>query len=497
MIWTLALVGCVVGDVHPEDTGDTGVEEWTPSEEDEADWEALLDFAAQEVEDEGVPGAALAVVIDGRLAFSGGVGLKDPDLDPSDPDAAPTGDTVFWVASITKMVTAAAVLSAEEEGLLDLDAPLPEAFGDFHLAEGYDPDSVSLHQLLSHTSGIPDGLEYSCHQSLSAWWADQEEPLWSPPGRLWNYTNMGYSLAGAALETVDGRPFGEAVDARVFTPLGMDTATFDADEALSLDYATGSATNAIGMPMDVVPGTYDCAVSQPPGFLWASVDDYAHFAEALLDGGGEALSPESVGAMTSVHAHAGWWPTLDYGYGLFVDQYKELDVLWHDGGIEGFRTTWYLVPEQDFAVVVFVNNHHYSPATIAWEAMDLFLEPEAEQPDWSTPASTWGVYEGTYEDPFTLGRIDVVHTALGLRATLHRFGSECDLVQYGGDSFFMQVQGYWMLITFALDEAGRGEYLVSRVGVAERVEDEDESRDPAAPAAELPAPPPLWTVGPF
>src|SRR5262249_10530692 len=141
------------------------------------------------------------------------------------PDAI-TNDSRFRVASLSKMLVSAAALSLADEQRIDLHAAVTNYIPSWHLAQGSNPASVTLDDLLSHASGLADlrisFLNCPASPSLSAWFAsDTKSPLWTPPRAVWNYSNRGYSVAGWAVESVAGVPFERVITDRVLSKAGM------------------------------------------------------------------------------------------------------------------------------------------------------------------------------------------------------------------------------------------------------------------------------------
>jgi len=437
-------------------------------------FDELLDFMQDEFDDYNVPGGSVAVVLDGELRYAEGVGVrKHGDSDPV------TTQTIFVIASVTKMLTAAGLMTAWDEDLLDLDAPVTDYVPYFDLLDPADPGSISTHQSLVHIAGLPDYLEQKCDtdpDALSRWFKDNTDmPQWTEPDEVWNYSNLGYSLSSLVLEEVSGEYFTDAMQQRVFDPLGMVNMTYDPDVAMSGDYATGhiygSGNELVYQHLD----KFQCALGWGPGVLYGTPSDLAHFAEAMLALGGGAMSSDAAAQMQTGHYETRMIPGQTYGYGLMQQTYKELDVITHDGGIDGFLTTWWIVPERDFGVVIFINAYYFDPAIIAQKAMDLFLDlPDSDPPDYSTPPETWAKYTGTYNEPFEIGDMIVTQDeALKLWVEFPAYEFKTEMFQYAGDCFAFDAsgQGNYLMATFWLNEQDVSEYFVTRAGVGERVTD--------------------------
>src|SRR4051812_18139766 len=154
------------------------------------------------------PGAAVAVVRDGKALLVKGFGLADVEK-----GTPITSATVFRLASVTKSFTAIAVLQLVESGKLKLSDPVSQYVPDFANA-----DKIRISQVLSHTAGIQDFISYDEVKRL---------PLEFEPGSRINYSNNGYQLLGRIIEKVSGQPWDEYLRDHIFVPLGMKHSGYD------------------------------------------------------------------------------------------------------------------------------------------------------------------------------------------------------------------------------------------------------------------------------
>ncbi len=419
--------------------------------------------------DRGIPGAAIAIVLDGKLAYSSGVGVKAAGrTDPVGPR------TLFRVASLTKVVVAAAVMQLVEQGKLSVHDTLAARVPWLKLHGSFDPKTIELEHLLSHTSGLPDGLPLSCpvgKGALEAAYVGATMPLWYPPGRLFDYSNHNYALLGGVIEGLTGKVFSDVLKTEVLAPLGMATATFEPWIAMSGDHVQGHQRVAAGSYDRIPIDAADCAPFRAAGGLIASVEDYAHLTEAFLDGGRGVLGPKSIAAMTMAHANMGSGPDATYGYGTFAFRYRGLDVIAHDGALPGFASIVAWVPSRKMAVVVLANADVAAVDEPALYAIDRLLAPTDAKASRTTSPATWKRYVGTYDDPWgALGATTVTLAGDKLALDYGSGGAHVDLVQSGGDRFsglFPSI-GIRLGVTFVADSAGTTEYVVTRVGVARR-----------------------------
>jgi CubicO group peptidase (beta-lactamase class C family) len=260
-----------------------------------------------------------------------------------------TPDTVFQIASMTKPVTATAVLMLEEDGKLSIDDPVEKhlpAFKGQLLLQSKSSDTVTLvkpprpitlRDLLTHTSGLPGDyppgiadLYKRRHLSLAeAVLVSSQRPLQFEPGTKWSYCNAGIDTLGRVVEAVSGMPYETFLAERLFKPLGMADTFFyvtpDRRDRIARIYKVGKeklepVENFIGDP---VAG--EARFPVPAGGLYSTAADYATFGRMMLDGGVHAgkriLKAETVAKMTANGTgdlKAGFTPGMGMGLGFQV-----------------------------------------------------------------------------------------------------------------------------------------------------------------------------------
>jgi len=477
-LFLLLAVGCGSSSSNaeppPTDTGgsevatDDGVDtaDSAPPNPLDAKFAALIADMTSTLEAKKVPGGAIAIVIDGKLAYSAGIGIKRAGgTDPV------TADSLFRVGSTTKMLIAMGVMQQVETGAIDLEKPATTYAPEFARGSGFDASKITVRHLLTHTSGIPDTAELNCPVDASALknWivAHNDEPLWSPPGRLWNYTNTGYALAALVLEDAAKTPFVQYVTEKVMKPAGMTTATFEPKVAMAGDFTSGHKLNATtGKYTTYQPSSFDCAQLRAAGGVLASVKDYAHLTETLIAKGGTVLKPSSVEAVEAPQVKTMLLPDLTYGYGWMQEPYKGVTLVNHDGAVPGWLASVTMIPEKKFAAIVFFNADHVSPTSFTLRAADAMLGLTGDLPSFTTSPTTWGKYEGVYDDKYGyLGKVTVTLEGSKLMGAFAADGSKVTLTQYAGDTFYFPISGMSLTGTFFLDDKGAGEFFATRAGV--------------------------------
>ena len=239
-------------------------------------------------------------------------------------------DSIFWIASMTKPITATAVMMMQDEGKLSVDDPvskyLPEFTGD--------KAGITIEQCLTHSSGLSDvtGEEtksVATLKDLVPLFA--AKPLVFPPGRKWQYCQTGINTAGRIVEVVSGKSFPEFLEERIFGPLGMKDTTFYLTETQTARLVTSySIAGGVLKPAALrhLNGKSPASSDRYPmanGGLFSTAEDYAKFAQMILNGGvvggKRYLKEESVKQMTTVQSGdltTGFTPGNAWGLGWCV-----------------------------------------------------------------------------------------------------------------------------------------------------------------------------------
>ncbi len=203
-------------------------------------------------------------------------------------------DSLFWIASMTKPITGAAILMLQDEGKLNVADPvakyLPE-FANLKTPSGK-PANLTITQILTHTSGLgeaggPDAKKAKTLADLVPLWL--AAPMQYEPGAKWQYTQSGINAAGRIVEVVSGLSFDVFLQQRIFDPLKMTDTTFYPDAAQLARLATGYAKNKDTGELTPVPPRADFGTrDRPPqgnGGLFSTPRDYARFCQMLVGGG--------------------------------------------------------------------------------------------------------------------------------------------------------------------------------------------------------------------
>jgi CubicO group peptidase (beta-lactamase class C family) len=326
-----------------------------------------------------VPGVALGVIAGGREhTMTAGVTNVEHPL-PVD------ADTLFQIGSTTKTYTATAIMHLVEQGTLDLEATVQTYLPDFRVA---DPDlsaAVRLRHLATHSSGWYDNLPAETGDGDDALARVIERmaelPRVAPLGKYFSYSNMGVSLLGRIIETVTGQTYEAAIAELILEPLGLERASFFAEEIITEGFAVGHGLppdDPDGEPVVLEPWALPRSMN-PPGGLIASLHEqlrYAHFhlGDGTVDGA-PVLSAESLEFMQTPLGPGGTTPLhLIDRMGVIWDLADRdgARIVSHPGGTNGQQSGFTLVPEHGFAVTILTNATAGAPLWI--EATDWALE---------------------------------------------------------------------------------------------------------------------------
>jgi len=343
-----------------------------------------------------IPGAVLAVVRDGRIAFVHGYGVRQVTTGgsssialspehhkPVDPDR-----TTFRVASVSKLVTATVAMQAVERGQLDLQADVNRYLKKFQVPATY-AKPITLFDLLTHTSGLDESyLARKTHspsqlEPLGDYLARDLPPRVRPPGEFISYSNHGYALVGHLVEATSGMTFDDFVRTNLFDPLGMTHSGFGALPRSDADPATGYED----VPPQPVPVDYTRTI--PASMLSTTGADMARFMAAHLNDGvldGRRVLDESLAIMMKQRQFTQHPHLTGVGFGFWETVRNGVRGVWHDGDAAGFASLLYLVPAHRTGFFMAFNSRNGNAAR--GEALRALLDhefPPAPRP----PASPW------------------------------------------------------------------------------------------------------------
>jgi CubicO group peptidase (beta-lactamase class C family) len=429
----------------------------------------------------GVPGVAVAVVQDGRVLYSGGVGRRDLEA-----GGEITSRTVFSVGSATKAFTAAAVGMLVDEGAIKLDQPVRAYLPELKLFDEEVARRLTVRDLLAHRSGLErhDAVWYRSELDRTVL---MERLRYLRPGvglrERFLYNNLMYMVAGRAVERVTGGTWEEFVRRRIFEPVGMSRSSFGSPAAGDQDVAS---PHAIGRDRGViaVPRYAGWAIG-PALSICSSADDMARWLQLLqglgVVGGRRLLAEATVLEMFTPQMAVPSLgprelPISSYGLGWFVESYRGRLMVSHAGSIDGFYSIVALLPTDGLAVVVLTNaSQNRVPEVVSRWVIDRFLglpeldwnarlraqderqredrraaelAREAQRRTGTSPSLPVSELAGRYRHP-AYGDMEIVTAdGGGLSATFH--GMTGPLEHFQDDVFLFKVQGWGLREEFVV-----------------------------------------------
>jgi|RhiMetdeSRZDD1v2_1073273.scaffolds.fasta_scaffold248793_2 CubicO group peptidase (beta-lactamase class C family) len=303
-----------------------------------------------------VPGAALAVVRDGRVDRLAGYGCanigRDIAVDPR--------TTVFHVASVSKPFVALAAVQLAEKGLVDLQTDVNHYLRGVQVPAGWNR-AVTLHDLLTHTAGFEESVVgYAARtpadiRPLGEFLAAKLPRRGWPPGNITGYSNYGYALAGYVVESVTNVSFADYVRDEILTPLGMTGSSFA--QPPPVDLARAAAISYRCSASGCEPIRPDFRSAYPPGGLVTTAEDMSRFIIAQLGlplDGRRVLSDSVLQLMhTQQFTNDPGLPGLTYGFA--EDELAGQRSLSHAGGASGYTSLVVIVPSRRFGAFVVAN----------------------------------------------------------------------------------------------------------------------------------------------
>ncbi len=307
--------------------------------------EALV---AAEMAKQKIPGMSVAVVTGGQPRWAAGFGSQDLEN-----DIPARASTVYRLGSISKPITAVAVMQLFERGRLDLDAPVQKYCPAFPEKQW----PVTTRQVLGHLSGI---RHYKSDDEFNStrFYATvgdgllmfKDDPLLHEPGVKYTYTTFGYSVLGCVIEGASGQKFADFVSENLFRPAAMERIRVDSVADIIKGRAQGYRITDKGELTN--SPLADNSYKVPGGGFVSTVDDLARFAAALM--GGKLLKRETAELMYTRQKMKDGKATA-YGLGWGMGERNGQRAAGHSGGQQRVSTFLHMLPDQGVAVVLMSN----------------------------------------------------------------------------------------------------------------------------------------------
>jgi CubicO group peptidase (beta-lactamase class C family) len=331
-------------------------------------------FMEKTLKDWNAPGIGVGIVVGDKLVFAKGYGFRDYEK-----KLPITANTLFAIASNTKLFTAVAAGFLVEEGKLTWDRPIRESVPTIEFYDSFLNNTVTLRDMLAHRTGITrhDSIWYKSDYSTKELFERLKylEPK-EQPRQLFLYNNMMYAAAGYSVELKSGKPWKDFVREKILQPLEMNHTVYSiADMLKATDYGVPFTERRDSMELYKIPYYEDTDGLAAAGAIISNIDDMSHWLIALMNNGqyaGKQVLPPKVLQATLEPAIAlpnaagqtrGWWEVLNqaYGMGRWTASYRGRLIAFHGGDLPGFHSQISFMPNEHIGVIVFVIGNHTAP----------------------------------------------------------------------------------------------------------------------------------------
>lgn len=353
-------------------TASLSAQEAAPATALSAEKREKIQAAANEfLKTSSAPGVALAVVLDGKKVWAQGFGKADLEN-----PAPATPEALFRLASVSKPLTATAILQLVERGKLDLEAEVQTYCPAFPKKQW----PITSRQLLGHLGGIrhynPDGKGDVPDDSAKHFATMEEsltlfanDPLVSQPGTAFHYSTYGYTLLGCVLEGAAHEKYLEYMRANIFAPAGMNVTQVDDNLAIIPHRSRWYHREEKGPVQNA--GVLDSSYKIPGGGFVSSAEDMARYEEAML---ADKLVKRSTRDLLWTAQKTTDGKFTEYGMGWGVNQKFGLNLYGHNGGQQGTSTTITLAPEKHAGIVVLANMDGVDTHGLALQILQIALD---------------------------------------------------------------------------------------------------------------------------
>jgi CubicO group peptidase (beta-lactamase class C family) len=299
------------------------------------------DFITAEMKRQNIPGLSIAVIKDGKVIKAAGYGIADRE---SKTPATP--ETVYKIASVSKQFIATGIMLLVQEGSLRVTEPINKYLEGTPAAWS----GITIRHLLTHTAGLVreapgfDGSKIQSDADLLK--TAYSTPLRFAPGEKWEYSNTGYFALAEVIRKVSGRPWEEYLAEKVFKPSGMNNTWPTNTKERLLNRAIGYNDN------DRLIEAPEFAALRPSGAFLSTVLDLAKW-DAMLHTEGVLRASTRDQMWTPVKLNDG--TSSPYGFGWYVGEVRGHKVVYHSGGMLGFRAQFARFVDDRLSIVVVMN----------------------------------------------------------------------------------------------------------------------------------------------
>ncbi len=347
--------------------GDTGYEQLNTSAVN-ADFDSLIssydEFFSREFKENNCPGAAVAIVRDSGIKWLKGYGVKEAGTQDS-----VDINTVFRIGSVSKGFAAVITGILIHRNILNWDDRVKAHLTDFSLKDSVNTNELTIRHIMSHTSGLPKHT----YTNLLDQDVPFEEiiellddvPAISPPGEVYSYQNVLFSLIGNILQNLTGKCYNSLIVEEIFEPLEM----YDS----SIDYFNLVKSSNLARPHYKVNNTYEPKKNSdryysvsPASGINMSIYDMSIWLSAMLGNNPDVISPDILNEIFKPYIrthikykYRRYWKDLGdlhYGLGWRIFNYRGNEIIYHGGYINGYRAEIALDPKEKIGIAVLMNS---------------------------------------------------------------------------------------------------------------------------------------------
>lgn len=310
-------------------------------------------FLEQLIKENKIDGIAVALFTNDKIIWKEGIGKSTYNRPIND-------STLFGICSMSKNITALAVMIAVQDGLLDLDAPIKKYLPDFKINSCYEEspaEKITLRMMLSHTAGlsheapIGNNIDYRCKSKQEHWNSINDTWLKFPVNTKWAYSGNGFELASKIIEKVSGISFETYVKEKIFSPLDMKYSTFSDNEVINNDNRTEGVLNPfVKIDHKKIPVI-------GAGGAYSNIDEMVKYVQFQMNLGNlnnkQLIEKEHLFEMYTINKNF-------YGLGTWIVRPNDNDILktfylTHSGEGFGYASTMLWFPEYGLGCVILGN----------------------------------------------------------------------------------------------------------------------------------------------
>jgi CubicO group peptidase (beta-lactamase class C family) len=331
-------------------------------------------FMEKTLKDWNAPGIGVGIVVGDKLVFVKGYGYRDYEK-----KLPITAQTMYPIASNTKLFTSMAAGMLVEEGKLTWDRPIKESVPTIEFYNSYLNNTITLRDMLAHRTGITrhDSIWYKSDYSTKQLFERLKylDPKESPR-QIFLYNNMMYAGVGYTIQLQSGKPWADFVRERILQPLDMKSTVYSISDMLKQpDYGVPFTERRDSFELYKIPYYEDTDGLAAAGAIISNIEDMSHWLIALMNNGmyngKQVLPPKVINAtlepaiaLPNAGAQArGWWEILNqaYGMGRWTASYRGRLIAFHGGDLPGFHSQISYMPNEHIGVIVFVIGNHTAP----------------------------------------------------------------------------------------------------------------------------------------